>query len=806
MTIGNSESDTATQDSAATMEASLPPALPAPLLAFSRACAVGMGVLIGLQLLYAGLLFFGPKPVTVGELAAFTQWGGELYRPERDIPLYIVGSALTVLLCFLLAALDRRRISDAIAPDAAPPAPEHAVALSRCSAYLAFSLAGMALYVPAFYTARSLVLTAHPSPRRAAALLLFPLALEAAGLTFCLRRKRPLRLPLPERILSVGLSRYARAEMRDTPPILNPRRGRLLDVLTPLLLCALIYIPHPERLAGDIFHNEHFHHWDYFVMGPAVGYLHGGALCSQIYAQYGIGLPLLFARLNPYYALGYGHLIQAAMLYACLYFCGVYLFLRRLRLNPYWSTLGVVYLVWLKMFAWSGEWLVVWELPSNTILRAPFDVWFLLLLLLHQQSRRMGWLLLAGALAGLSLLFETDTGIYIAFTFGAYCVLWQPGSYAFNAARSFRSKWNTVAFAWLLAAGVLLSGMAVGSRGAMWHSAFWRGWMECFTAYPAGISMMPVIEHVSGINLSFVFCAVLLSGLAFHLLRRVHPIPPAASGLKPRPDQDLNPGANGDLKPRPDEAASCREDLALVCVALYGTCSLLHFMGRSHPVNLYVAALGFVTILTVFLQRFAAIAQKMLLSARNPKQRKVGFAISDKTAIPLMAAVFVPLYLSNACACNYPNLFRRFLRPYDPHTLALYPNMPDIRLTAADALAAGQYTVVAKEVKEILSEHRTVAIISNDDTSLYLATGAPLWYRYAPMLPSLISRKQLNRVLETLAAKPVDYVFLPSEEPWKSFETWYPLKTADVYAAARKTVRLRYTFDHRCGAYDVWKR
>ena len=748
-------------------------------LNLSLVCVLWLGVVMGLQLLYASFLLFGPKPVTPAQLETFTRWGRELYRPERDIPLYVMGCAFTIVLCFALRALNWRRLPDSVPPeDSGLPVYAPSPLLSRCSAHLCLGVVGMTLYLPAFFAARGLILTTYPSPHRAVALLLFPIALEAIGFTFSLRSARPLRWPLLARLLRSALSRYARLKAMQTLKAAPARKWQIADIVAPLLICALIYIPHPERLAGDIFHNEHFHHWDYFVMGPAVGYLHGGALCTDIYAQYGIGLPLLFARLNPYYSLGYGHLVQAGMLTSCLYFCGVYLLLRRLRLNPAWSILGVLYLIWMKMFAWSGEWLVVWELPSNTILRAPFDIWFLLALLLHQQSRRSGWLLLAGALTGLSLLFETDTGAYVAFTFGTYCLLWKPEPTTSDTLLFGRHKWSLVAAGWLLAIGILLSGMAIGSRGTMGQAAFWRGWMECFTAYPNGISMMPVVEHPAGILYSMGMCGMCLMTLAYHLLR----ITRAKFAVLP----DI-------------ERLAAREDLPLACVALYGTLALLHFIGRSHPANLYVAAMGFTVALVVSLHRLAEVARQVL-PAQVTLQR------AGKLAFSTLAAAFVALYATSPCARNYPNVFRRWLSPYPPHKLALYANMRDIRLTAVDAPTVRQYNAVVKEARALRAQGRTIAIISNDDTSLYLAAESPLWYRYSPLLPSLISRKQLEGATAKLASKPVDYVFLPSDEPWKSFETWYPLKTTDVYFAIRSTVQAHYTFDHTCGAFDVWRR
>ena len=113
------------------------------------------------------------------------------------------------------------------------------------------------------------------------------------------------------------------------------------------------------------FKRNIFHHWDYFVTAPALGYLHGQALNTQVYSQYGTGFPLLFALLNPIYRLSYGHIFQFTNIYTCVYICGVYLFLRRLLRNPSWAAFGAFAFIYYKLFNWT----VAWDAALSTALQ-----------------------------------------------------------------------------------------------------------------------------------------------------------------------------------------------------------------------------------------------------------------------------------------------------------------------------------------------------------------------------------------------------------------------------------------------------
>ena len=103
-----------------------------------------------------------------------------------------------------------------------------------------------------------------------------------------------------------------------------------IDIAVVALIWIIIYVPRTDLLAGMDFHLQSFHHWDFFAIGPAIGLLKGKALATQVYSQYGIGWPLLADEAEPteYLLLSYGHTFKIAVIYACVYYCGVYWLLR----------------------------------------------------------------------------------------------------------------------------------------------------------------------------------------------------------------------------------------------------------------------------------------------------------------------------------------------------------------------------------------------------------------------------------------------------------------------------------------------
>ena len=715
--------------------------------------------------------------------------------------------ALTFALCIGMAQFGIRRLQ------AQAIRRTEVYAFAQSAYFLALALASALLNYAWFFKGQKLTHALHLYALPTACVLMAPVLLEAVMFVQNLK-ERDTRII--SRYLHVLNQLPVRLAAAFDPPAEQPSRRRWLDMAALFIIFMIVYSPRTDILAGYIFQTEHFHHWDFFVMGPAIGYLHGQALCTQVYTQYGIGFPVLFALLNPIYSLSYGHMLQFTAAYACLYFWGGYLFLRVLLRSSFWAMLGTLLFIYYKMFMWTLDWLPPWQLPSNTILRAPFDIWFLLALLMHQRSLCKGWLYAVGALAGLSLLFETDTGIYIVFTFAVYSLLstWFTSSHAPGALRPrVPMPGRPILIAWLIAAGTLLSGMAIGSRGTLLQPAFWRGWLECFSQYPSGISMMPVSEHFIGMLYGMPIIGVYLFMLCYHF-------------------QKLVLGLNREeSETRPEEATwNARPPLLLLCVALYGSCTMLHYMGRSHPSNLYVGILCWTLLLTVGLRDLTAI----FFSAHLRRLSRRNLRIMAALALCLLYAL---MWKRDEAFRAYPNPLRLLHKHVQPKEISLYvddagkPFAPikgahpffikgseseplplyegsGVSLPVSLAGKLQQYTPVIAEIKAYTQQGKTTAILANDETWMYLASGTTLWYRYTPVICSMITLAMREDLERALAARPVDYVYIEARPPLETFVGQHPLAlyTSDTWWELKRLLPRYYVHDHNVGIYEAWRR
>ncbi len=752
-------------------------------------------------------------------MAIFTAWGQENYHPERDIPLYIVFCGLTFAACYAMMLLWNRRYASL------SPENKYRFTVGNIAANLTLALTATLVNPLWFFTAKRLARMLRPHWVAGELVMTLPVWVEIACFLWLLGRNgmesgflARVRRML-ETLIRKGEENRPCSNTGDSPAAGTAWNWRDAGFL--FLIWLFFYSPRADIMAGFVFQSEHFHHWDYFVTAPALGYIHGQALNTQVYSQYGIGFPLLFALLNPIYRLSYGHIFQFTNIYTCFYLCGVYLFLRLLLRSPRWAALGAFIFAFYKLFNWTTVWFPPYQLPSNTVLRGPFDIWFLLVLLLHQQSRRMGWLLFAGALAGLSLLFETDTGVYITFTFVVYSVFYLRGVRREAHAGSFAGRMAMVGGAWLLFSGMFLSGMAIASRGTIGQAAFWRGWIECFTAYPNGLSMVPVAQYMSGMFYGMILVGVYLFALCYYFHR-----------LHERQDEKTISADSAEeiSTDEGEESSAFRPHLALLCVALYGTCSMLHFMGRSHPTNLHVGFLGFLLLGVTGLHTLTQYA------LRGGQEYFAGIKI---TRIGWGACCLFGLFTwwHEPHVRAYPNCIRLLLKPDPPREISLYiddsgrKGDPHVAMwprfvghvdTTAITLYPGsgvtlprsvlpklqQYAPVIEEARQWESQGKKVAILANDETWLYLASGATPWFRYSPLYPNLMTKAQLTRAESALLADRVDYVCIEAATPSTTFVAWHPLAlyTTDVWRELRQFTARHYTFDHTAGIYEVWKR
>ena len=153
--------------------------------------------------------------------------------------------------------------------------------------------------------------------------------------------------------------------------------------------------------------------------------------------------------------------------------------------------------------------------------------------------------------------------------------------------------------------------------------------------------MMPVAEHRAALFYGMIMVGVYLFGVCYHFQR-------------------VN-----DRRQNLETADSYSPDLLLLCVALYGTCSLLHFMGRSHPANLHVGFMAFLLLCIVGLHTISHAALRMW-GERAPALRIRQLAWGALCVYGLF------VWMRESQVRVYPNVIRMLIKPIQPREIALY--------------------------------------------------------------------------------------------------------------------------------------
>ncbi len=517
-------------------------------------------------------------------------------------------------------------------------------------------------------------------------------------------------------------------------------------------------------------------------MAPAIGLLKGRLISAQVYSQYGIGWPLLLARLNPILPLSYANTYKIAVLYGCIYYSGLYWLLRRLLMNPAWALGGLLLALRMQMFHTGRVDSVLWLYPQQSILRTPCDVWVFLLLLAHWRSQKPVWLLMAGAVVGISLLFIIDTGIYLTLTFTCYNLIWlrfasrsrkitQPGgTQTFWYQDSLLDRVGLSVASGLLAVVVLVTGLVAACGTAAFAQGFFHQWLEVLWLYPAGISMIPMVEDTQALSLSYWMTMLYLGCIVAAILR-------------------LRFGRRN-----PAEVIIC-------CMALLGLFYMIYYIGRSELYNIFHLSIPLCIVI-------AYAVQQMFAEPMGRVARSLGAARSTLFVGSAVILAYVALLLMNPDFQAYPNLLRASLHPAPSQVDCFAPSEQDVCVAATEHPNVLPFQQVVSEMQRMAAPGKRIAVIANDDTALYVESGATPWSRYSPLLPTLVTKSMLAVVDKQLSEMPVDYVFLSRKDP--TDHSTHPvalhITTTDAWTKLAATTRRRYHFDHLCGPFEVWRR
>lgn len=688
--------------------------------------------------MFACFLLWGPS--VGGSVDGLTALGAGLFRPERELPIYALAVVGTILLS--LALNRRRKPGGSAMPDAC-------VCAWQCTV--------------ATIGALSFVLLCVLMPRQAGASETLP-PLSALVLLAGMALNGLIVLRLVRRAPPAWFASVYADFVRQTSRSIQQRTLRpfgVWDVAAVLVLAAFAYIPNLASVAGFDFEAERLHHWDFFVMGPALGYLREGALGSEVYSQYGLGFPLLVAALAKWVPVTYPNVMRMAVIAACLYYAVLCAFLRALLRDCRWAFFGALLAVDFQLFQGVDTHQVLWQYPSSTIMRSPFDILVFCALLWDSRLRGTLPMVMASVCVGAALVFETDTGIYLALTFAAYLAM---------------TRWNWDALGWrgvvqglqtVVAPGtaVLVLGAELASRGQAHTWAFLSGWLEVFRVYPSGIGMLPINMTAEGLVLSFLVIGGYLAVACYCInLWRC-------------------------------DRLSRRGALA-ACLAIYGLCYLCQFIGRSHPYNLFHSSIPFAILTVIGIQSFVA---RIVGSPETPAQGSA--RRQDAAALLLVGCVLLHIATLHGFQ-DYPNVFHPNWEQARVPAIGPTFYATGVRVPRSTTSSADEFTAVIHDAQRLSQSGASLFFLVNNDPIYYLASGSKSRYRYSPLFQCLLTKQLQARFERQFVQDRVDYVFSPSFRPSApdGDPAW------DVRLSLWRIVAANYRLDHRCGRFDVWRR
>jgi hypothetical protein len=711
---------------------------------------LSLGLSVGIQWMLVALLFWGPLPALPAQINELTVLGAFWFKPERDLCVYLAGCVLTTIGTVGLVWLWKVHFR------IEPASQKKRFATAAATVQLLLGGTSFALFATLLPVLRPMVANDRVIFSLVGfTLLLIPGIVSLIMGTFCLR------FVVSVAGLGFGKNVFEGWEtLLGSPGQDSSKRNRgmmeaAMDVLIPLLVCVIIYVPPWRELAGLFFLRDEFHHWDYFTMGPALAFSHHLALGTDVYAQYGVGWPMLLSAISPIAPLSYGLVVNIAIVYGCAYFAGIYLLLRLFFKDVTWALIGVIIAITLQLFRGIEPGAVLWQYPSSTVIRAPFDVWFFVAILMYMRSQRIFWALTTGLTVGLALLFETETGLYLCAAWACFFLVSVP----FFVSRDLKTHFKCACVSCSTAAIACCLGLVIASRGTLLHAEFWAGWGEAIFKYSAGISMLPI----AGVpNTTLLLFAMFLVAYLFCFTRM------------------LIASLQWEIS---------ASDLFLGCLSFYGLLTLILFIGRSHPYNIYHVSVPFAVVLVASLER---MHERLLI--------RFGWLPSAmRRAFPLACAAGACVGLfSQSAFQSYPNLFWILRHGFPDQGLSLshtgIRGIPPAALRFAD-----QFDVITARMRDLTESDRSIAIFDHADTKYYLSSGAVPWSRYSPLMPSLLAKAQVEKLKKELLERHPDYVFLSN-----NLKGVQAHGEVDTWTILRDTLKQHYVLENNTGLFEVW--
>ena len=665
-------------------------------------------ILIGLQWMIAAFLIVGlhPRP---RQLDLLTDLGKYWYRPEYDLLIYICGCFVVLLLIFIFTRIEQKL-------------------------HFTYSLLSCVIQLILVVFFKNFILDFWKQPVNYnlkvlltmiwAFILVFPSML---AVYFSVKNTR-WKFPFSSRL-----------------------NMNLIDLIFPLLIILLIYIPDMKNLSGKIYLNDQFLHWNSFAIRPALGFRHGLTLGKEMFVQYGLGWPVVMSLLNPP-DLTYSSMIHVGIIYAGIYYIGLYILLRLLTRDIFWSITGTCLTLLFQFFTRNFPLPFFWETPSSTILRMPFDVWFFSAVVLAINSGFTFWKIVAAIFTGLAILFEFDTGIYLAFTFGFYLVVPIINAVINKKYQTVKKEIYISLLCIFTVCIILFGSMAFVVKVSVLDIKYWSVLIEGIKEYGGGITSLPLATLRS--NSSLIVFELIIGMYLFVV---------------------------GNWLIKFLNKKSHSEDMFAAGLGFYGLVMLLIFIGRSHILNLMYPTVPFWILFTwvvVKIYKLMSVHYKQIQSY-----------------IPAISVITVGiLLLTNPAYQNYSNILNSYFKGSDKNEICLFQDHNDVcGLPETERKTAIDFTDITTKMKTWQSRGKTVAVFDDYDTRYYLAINSYPKFRYTPY--DIFTKKQLEYISQQIINKQPDYILIRKDAPKN-----------DIMTETQRLINSYYQQEKDLSIFNVWQK
>jgi hypothetical protein len=679
------------------------------------------------------LKVFGPIAL-IGDQAADLTAGGRFWvRQERDVALYI-GFVTIVVGVLFLSALSRRFLNSSRG---------HSLWLPATGLIIAF--------VPSlFWSALTQSTNAH--------LWCLLFAITAATHTGASLLKSGQRDPS----FPADIARTFPAS--DNAHKKPNKISLLVDILAPVFLIWLIYIPDTARLAGRFFIIEEFFHLNGFLMTGAIAFKHGLALYKDLIPVYGAGWPVLFGSFSKGDTLSYGSILQVSMWVSVIYFTAFYLLCRRIlrcRILAFSLCLFAVVAQTFPGFEPENK-SIIWRWGGGYPMRAPTEIAFFLCLWRYIETRSSMAALLCGLSAAMTLFFAIDLGVYVT---AALLAFWCYVLFFTRHKESLRQA------GYSLGAFILTATCAFlwATRGSLFSPATFANVFNYIARTCGGFGLVPFAELQWGWVLAFSLIAtILLAQVSGSLLR-------------------------------PASERSLLQAFAFA-ISLYALERMVQFMGRTMWSYLLASAVPFLIAAATALR----VGGVCPLNA-GPANGSPGLLQRKTLWIALFPTLGAILWFAlSKDLPNYPALWNAKARAeLSANPLQLLPDSSDVKgLPAPYQPYLATIAQLIERLHALKTEGNRIQILDACSTTFYVLADLPPYGRDSNEMDRAdISKKEIARLLQDIAERGPEIIVL-NKVPFP----WPRSLCQEAWQAARDSLFSYYRKKEEIGPFEIWRR